>query len=475
MRLRKIVMVEPRSTGHNVWSFMHLPRLGLPILGTLASRKGYEVRIYIEESTPVDFSDLASADIVCISTITPTAPAAYRLADRIRAMGVPVVIGGPHVSFLPDEALQHADWVLCEGERSFPLFLDMLNEDGDPADVPGLNWRQDGQCRHNPLEIEPVRMHSELPIPDFSLLAGSARDRYHRGVIPVQTSRGCPHDCSFCSVTPMFGRKIRHAPVERVAEELDARRGLGDQVFFYDDNFCAPPGQAKKLLDHLLSRDVFLPAPLAQVSVRAAQDTELLALMQRAGFERVFVGFESISTEALRMYRKRQSVDDIRQAVSRFHRFGIKVHGMFMAGSDAEDVDTISDTARFAIEEGIDSIQFLILTPLPGTPLLDEMDRQGRLLTRDWSLYDTHHAVFRPARMSPYSLMDKTFSAMSSFYSIRRSLSQLARGEIQSGCIGLYAKAQVSRWRRENRTLLAEARRDARFQQCWAGPALAGS
>jgi radical SAM superfamily enzyme YgiQ (UPF0313 family) len=138
MKVRKILMVEPRAPGNHVYSIIRLPRLGLPILGTLASRRGIEVRIVIEEMVTVDFEEVLGADLLCVSTITSTAPGAYRLADRARAAGVPVVLGGPHVTFLPDKALDHADWVLRgEAEQSFGLFLDMLEQRIGPEEVAG--------------------------------------------------------------------------------------------------------------------------------------------------------------------------------------------------------------------------------------------------------------------------------------------------------------------------------------------------
>jgi len=257
----------------------------------------------------------------------------------------------------------------------------------------------------------------------------------------------------------MFGRKIRFASREHVAEELQRRRGQGKMVFFYDDNFCASPARTKSLLDHLMTRGAYLPPWYAQVSVRAAKDAELLRLMQRSGCKAVFIGLESIEPETLTLYHKGQTVDDIRQAIRQFHRHGIWVHGMFITGSDADGVDTIRATARFAIEEDIDSIQFAVLTPLPGTPVFDEMDRQGRLHTKDWSLYDGHHAVFRPARMSAYTLMDETIAAMSRVYARRRIPGMLVRGNLKRVMTFLYASGQVRRWRRNNRDLMKSTER----------------
>jgi len=472
MKIRKLVMVEPKAPGNHVFSLVRLPRLGLPILGTLASRRGIDVRVFIEEMSPVDFSQVAEADLLCISTITSTAPGAYRLADRARAAGVPVLIGGPHVTFLPDEALEHADWVLRgEAEHSFGAFLDMLEQDGGPEEIPGLSYRRGSENQHNQLATEPVDMDA-VPIPDFSLLAERGKVRFDRGVIPVQTSRGCPHHCRFCSVTPMFGRRMRFCSNEHVAEELERRRGTGDGVFFYDDNFCGSPRRAKSLLDHLLTKDVFLPDWLAQVSVRAAKDLELLKLMRRAGCHTVFIGFESIEPGSLELYRKQQSVEDIRLAIRRFKEHGIWVHGMFMTGSDAEGIETIRATARFAIQEDIDTIQFLVLTPLPGTEVFQEMEAQGRLTTRDWSQYDAHHTVFRPAKMSPYELTWESMAGMGRVYSPKRILGLIARGKFRRTVFSLYANRQVRRWQRENRRRLKADRREAALPGAAKEPSL---
>ncbi len=474
MRVKKIIMIEPRSPGKHIYSRYPLPRLGLPILGTIAARRGCDVSVIIEELAPIDMAKVREADLLCLSTITSTALSTYRLADEARACGVTVVTGGPHVTFLPDEALQHADYVIRgEAERSFPLFLDMLDGVGSPEDVPGLSFYLDGQVRHNPLDPKPLLL-DEVPIPDMSLLAGMKNRRFYRGVIPMQTSRGCPHHCKFCSVTPIFGHKMRFASHERVAEELESHRGKGNWVFFYDDNFCASPTRTKNLLNYLLTRKVFLPTWCAQVSVRAAQDEEMLALMQRSGCGSVFVGFESINNESLALLHKRQVVDDIRLAVRRFHKYGMHVHGMFILGADTDTVQTIHETARFICKEHIDSVQLLILVPLPGTSVFKEMEAEDRILTRDWSLYDAHHAVFRSKNMSPYTLMHEATKATSKVYSLRRGLGFLLRGNMRAVVINRYGAHQVRRWLKENRELLEEALRNS-LASSQFDPAMAGS
>jgi radical SAM superfamily enzyme YgiQ (UPF0313 family) len=450
MLSQRIAMVEPRAPGHHVFSLVREPRLGLPILGTLASRRGYAVRVFIEDEAGLDLGKIGPCDLLCLSTISTTAPRAYELADQARAANIQVLLGGPHPTFLPEEGLRHADWVLRgEADRSFGQFLEHRAGRLAPAEVPGLSYLLDGQPVHNPLAPEPVDLDA-VPIPDFSLLETGKHPRFDRGIIPMQTSRGCPHQCRFCSVTPMFGRRMRFRSPEHVADELEQRRGQGRRLFFYDDNFCGVPERAKILLDHLLTRGAYLPRWYAQVSVRAARDPEMLKLMARAGCDMVFVGFESIDPEALKLYDKHQSVDDLRTAIRRFREHGIWVHGMFLTGSDAEGVENIRATARFAIQEDIDSIQFTVLTPMPGSDFYAQMVREGRLLTRDWALYDGHHAVFQPARMSAEALQSETLAAMGEVYTLRRTLGQLLRGRFSRGLISLYAHRLIRRWRRAN-------------------------
>lgn len=459
MRVQNILMVEPKAPAGHVYSRFALPRLGLPLLGTIAQEKGFNVKVVVEDVAPLDSHGLLNTDLLCISTITPTAQSAYALADFASQRNIPVILGGSHPTALPDEALEHADWVIRgEAEETFPLFLDALVNETDLSVIPGLSYKDQGEIIHNPQAERPKCLDS-LPFPDFDLIEGQKDGTFPLGIIPVMTSRGCPHKCRFCSVTPVFGHKMRFASNESVAKELERHRGKGNLVFFYDDNFCASPKRTKSLLRYLMDNGIYLPPWIAQVSVRAARDVELLELMQQSGCHTVFIGFESIDNNALELYKKRQEVDDIRKAIRRFHDHNIGVHGMFVFGSDAEGHDTIRKTAKFVLEEDIESVQFMILTPYPGTPLFEDMEQQGRLLTKNWSMYDAHHAVFQPSQMSIRSLMDETFTAFEKVYSLRRQLRFLFKGRVQRAFIARYAASQVRKWRVENKELMKELKK----------------
>ncbi len=411
-RIQRVVMVEPRSPRFHVFNFVRLPRLGLPLLGTLLKQRGYQVTIFCEDLAPIDWDELAQADLVCLSTVICTAPRAYEIARSCADRGIPTVIGGPHVTFVPEEALQFCDFVVRgEGEETLLELVEALNEGMPLHGIKGLSFRDGDQKVHNP--PRPL-MHDldALPFPDFSLIRGSER----MSLTPIMTSRGCPYNCIFCSVTAMFGRRFRRRSVENVMEELRLRRPTS--VFFYDDIFNADSERMAQLLEAML-REGITPDWSAQCHTHLIlQQRDLLPLMRRSGCFAVYLGFESINPASLKEYQKRQTVEEIREAICLLHRHGILVHGMFIFGADSDDLVTFKETVKFALRNRIDTAQFLVLTPVPGTPLFQRLESEGRILTRDWRYYDGHHVVFRPAKMSPATLQIAATKAMQIFYSL---------------------------------------------------------
>lgn len=411
--MKEIVLIEPQSREDHVYKSVRMPRLGLPLLGAQLKAAGYVVSIYMGTGSSLPWPKILEADLVGISTTTSTSREAYRIAGFLRSHNIPVAIGGIHATFMPDEALQYADYVVRgEADLTFLPLVRTLEQGGQPCAISGVSYWSEGQALHNPCLPPGVDM-DHLPIPDLTLFEQQKPLRS----IPVMTSRGCPYNCNFCSVTPMFGRRYRFRNTAKILEELSAYRGR--HVFFCDDNFTADPRRSKELLQGMLDHKIGLNGWGAQVRVEAARDEELLHLMKMSGANIVYIGFESINPATLEAYNKQQSVEDIRNCVRRFHDFGIKVHGMFVFGSDSDTVQTIRDTADFALDTRIDSVQFLTLTPLPGTPLYERLDAEGRLLTREWELYDGHHAVFQPALMTPEQLQSETIKAFKRFYAFR--------------------------------------------------------
>jgi radical SAM superfamily enzyme YgiQ (UPF0313 family) len=402
-----------------------LPRLGLPLIGTLLAQRGHDVAITVESLAPVVWDDLLAADLVGFSTTTATTPPAYAMADKLRAAGKRVVFGGAHVTFFPDEALQHADFVVRgEGHAAVVELIEALEGRGDLAAIRGLSYHGMQGPAHNPARpFCSEEEYAALPSPDLSLIAGNERMITQ----PIMTQWGCPFNCNFCSVIKMFGRRVRARRIEDVLDEL-AAVPPGRDVFFYDDNFVVDRGRTIALLRGMLERGIDVPWSAqvrAEVVFRDKRtgelDTELLELMRATHCTWVYVGFESINPAALLEYRKMQTPEQIAESVRAFHAYNIPVHGMFVLGCDADTKQTIDATTQFAIDSGIDTTQFLTITPLPGTEFYAQMHEQGRILSYDWSLYDGHHALIRPAQMTPYELQIASMRAMLRFYSPRRA------------------------------------------------------
>jgi len=418
--MQKIVLIEPQSKEDHVYKHVRMPRLGLPILGTQLKEAGYQVSFYLGTGDSLPWQDILDADLVGISTTTATCREAYQVAGLLRSNDIPVVIGGIHATFLPGEALQFADYVVRgEAEPVFLSLVEALAAENSLEDIPGISYWADGEAVHNPAPDSTVEMDS-LPIPDLSIIDGSEK----MPSVPVMTSRGCPHNCTFCGVTQMFGRRYRYRCTESVLQEL--AQFSGRHIFFCDDNFVAHPKHSKEMLREIIDREINLKGFGAQVRADAVYDEELMTLMRQAGCSIVYIGFESINPETLKGYNKKQTVDDIKEAIKRFHSYGIRVHGMFIFGGDADTVETIRETADFALEAKIDSIQFLTLTPLPGTSFFDQLEQEGRILTYDWSLYDGHHTVHQPALMSPEELQHEMVQALKKFYSLKNTFKNVS-------------------------------------------------
>jgi radical SAM superfamily enzyme YgiQ (UPF0313 family) len=308
--------------------------------------------------------------------------------------------------------------------------LERLEENlRDPylADLRGVNYLgRDGEIVRNP--DRPYLTSAELSALPFPVIS----DQVGRGITHnvVNTSRGCPYECEFCSVIENFGRGFRFLSDDAaVALIRHTIRLNGKKIFFGDDIFAANRERTTRLLERLLAEGVRMPRWFAQVRVETAQDPKLLRLMKRANCTMVFIGLESVNEETLKLFKKHATLEKNRAAIAAFKEAGIRVHGMFVLGSDADTSQTLTETLKFARDSRLTTVQFFALTALPGPPLTRRLAEEKRIIAwGDWQLFDAQHAVVCPSRISPSELQAGIFRLSRQFYSASEALRHLMHG-----------------------------------------------
>ncbi len=398
---------QSRWNRYRVWK-----PLGLLVLAGLTGPE-WEITILDENLGLADYEALPRPDLVGITAFTSQASRAYELAEFFRGMKVPVVMGGIHATMCTSEALEHVDSVVTgEAEGVWPRVL----EDAGRGKLEQIY--EGGQV--DMAEV-PVARHDLL---DTGYAFGS-----------VQTTRGCPLDCTFCSVSSFNGKRYRHRPIENVVREMRTIREK--RVLFVDDNLIgtsqAHIARAKKLFQAII--DAGLKKKwICQVTINMADDPELLDLAAKAGCCGVFIGFESPTPQGLAEVGKKFNLlnhRDFAASIRRFHKRRMLVVGSFIMGLDTDGPGIGMQIARTAEEYGVDVLNALFLTPLPGTRLWDSLDEQDRISAgnypEDWKYYTLGFPTARYKGLSRLEIIEEMKACENYFYSRARIARRMTR------------------------------------------------
>jgi radical SAM superfamily enzyme YgiQ (UPF0313 family) len=393
MKVKMILpaLTEAKSPYWRPIKYSLFPPLGLATLAGYLDEDD-EVVIQDEHVETLDLDD--EPDLVAIEVYITSARRAYELADHYRTKGAHVALGGLHVTALPQEAARHADTIfLGPGEDTWPAFLSDLCA-GHPAHV----YRSR------------VRTLAGMPHPRRDLI------KRHLYLVPnsIVVSRGCPHHCDFCYKDAFFrgGRSFYTQAVDAALAEIE--RLPGRHLFFLDDNLFGDVRFAEALFDGMRGMGrLWQAAGTVQAVLRPA----LLEKAAACGLRSLFIGFETLDPTNLAVQHKVHNLHrDYNAAVRRLHDLGVMINGSFVFGMDEDDGAVFDRTVEWAVGQGIETATFHILTPYPGTALYGRMTAQGRITTHDWDLYDTRHAVFRPAKMTAWALEAGYWRAYREFY-----------------------------------------------------------
>ena len=407
----KLLLVSPvaesKFLGRN-FAF-NLPFMSIPIIAAYTP-SDVDITFVDERIDKIDFSNYY--DVVGITVMTPLAPRAYEIADCFRRKGSKVVMGGMHVSARPEEVLEHADSIVVgEAEKVWPLLIEDYKT-GRPKKV----YKADSYI-------------------DLSLLSSPRRELFNKNkyapVEFVETTRGCPFGCHFCSVTKFFGGKYRTRPVNNVIEEISKFKpttkkfSIKNVVFFVDDNIIGDRAHTKELFQKIKPYKINW---LSQASINIAKDGELLELAKESGCIGLMVGFESLSNEVLKSVAKKANrTEDYLGAIKKIQSYSLGVMGSFIFGFDQDNIGVFEQYWQFLKKSRLEAAYVGILTPYPGTRFFNELDSEGRIFDYNWSNYDTSHVVFRPNGMSVEQLKEGYLWALRKSYSLYSMIHRLRK------------------------------------------------
>jgi radical SAM superfamily enzyme YgiQ (UPF0313 family) len=374
--------------------FLRFPSLALANIAALTPKED-EVIVIDEQISPIDYN--LDVDLVAISVNTSIVNRAYEIADKFRKKGIKVVFGGLHPSLMPEESLKHADSIII-------------------GDADGMWEELVKDYKNKKLKKKYVNNQERdlkyLPIPKWEIFKGMG----YVNTNFVETSRGCPHHCKFCSTSPFYHHKHRTRPIENVIRDIKNVKTFPKKfIFFVDDNIIGDKDYAKRLFKALIPLNIYW---ISQATVDIGEDEELVKLAAKSGCFGLFLGFESISKANLdEMGKEHNHIDKYKQTINLLHKNGIGLEAGFIFGFDKDDKSVFKHTFDFLKQTKIDSFLAIYLTPIPGTIMYEEFKKQKRLITDDYSKYDFRHIVFKPKNMTDEDVYDGVSWITKEFYS----------------------------------------------------------
>ena len=438
-KMLKIALLAPAGAMHRYsGSFgksLHYAPLTLTTLAALVPEDvDAEVTIYDETAgkIPLDIE----AELIGITCITGTAPRCYAFADYYRKKGKTVFMGGVHPSMLPNEAAEHADVVFTGfSEQTFPKFIyDYINGNYQKFYHQNSDFTIEGR-----------------PIPKRELL----NSKRYITTKTVEAIRGCCHTCSFCAYPAAFGKTLYKRPVKEVVAEIEALDTK--HVLFPDVNLITDRKYAIELFTALIPLKVMW---LGLVTSSVGIDDELITLFRKSGCKGLLIGFESITQESQKYIHKGvNQVDNYVTLMKRLHDNGILVQGCFAFGGDEEDESVFDRTVEMVIKAKIDLPRYSILTPFPKTQYFDQLEKEGRIIERNWAMYDVQHCVFQPKLMTKEQLeegTDRAWRATYSNWNIARRLAPFLSSPWLSIPLNLGYKGYADKWSKFTKEVMCD-------------------
>lgn len=419
----KIKFIMPKWPMESMWGKMGsgIPSLSLATIAALTP-PDIDISIKYDERSPINYDE--PLDIVAMTGMTPVAKRAYEIAAEFKKRGVYVVMGGIHATLMPDEVSQHVDTVFVgEGEGIWEEFLEDFK-----------NKRQKKLYKNtNLIDL------TKSPVPRLDFYKGLdplgiffpnriSVTKEMGFFLPniIQTTRGCPFDCDFCTVTKFFGPSYRYKSYEQIRREIesmDRTRFRGNEVFFADDNICCNRQYLKGMCEAITEYKLDW---YCQATASVAEDDEALKYLEKAGCKVFFIGFDSLNQESLNdIHKKHNTVKKYIDTINKIHDHGISLHGSFMFGFDHDDISVFENFLEFAHKTQLDAAFLTIVTPFPNTTLFHRLNKENRIISYDWNKYDISTVVYKPKKMTVEQLQEGYYWMFREFHSTKNIFQRL--------------------------------------------------
>lgn len=420
---------------YDIYSLFRLPSRAIPVLEAVLRAKGWKNVVSINpfydgengKLTSENWERILNSEALLLSAITRTAPQSMELGKKYKLAnpkGI-VIAGGPDPTFRFEEWLSHVDIVVMgEGENTLSELMKRLGKNpGSLENIKGIAFKKNGKIivTEDRELISPEEL-GKLPYPHYGK---NTREKVTTAII--ETSRGCPRACKYCSVSRFYGRRYRVKPVEYVLKGIRQVKDMGGGgIFFADDNLAGNPEHAIELLEAITKAGLNSKSGTAQVTVEVIKNEKLLKALKNAGFKILCVGIEGLVDSTLKDLGKPYKAEQNKAAVAELRKRGFWVHGMLMPGGDGDTPEDLKQLKEWA-NRNLDSVQYFPIVPLPGTKFYEAMKEEGRILTHAWHLYDGHHVIVRPKHFTPARLQETIYEMYRSFYSPWESLKRLVK------------------------------------------------
>jgi len=439
--LKKVAIIHPLESDLQldlISGSMYMPRLGTISIATCIRNAGYETLLFCEHNgVEIDWDFVKSADYVCFSLMSFNSARGYKLAARVREMtSAPVIFGGSHVSSLPHESSEHCDYVVRnEGETSIVELLKVLDEGGSLETVAGVGYKKNGQLILN----EPRKFIRDLDWEvDYTLMPGYKRPGLISSLLSglgfsnkklyhpvVQTSRGCPRNCTFCFGKRELGRSYRKREITNIVKEVEwiSKNIAVPNIMIVDNDFCVNKKHTLRVLN-AVKENISRPLRFTVFSrVETGHDEEFVSQLKKLQVYNVMLGLESINESTLSLYNKEQGNAEMEKAIRSFQKAKINVTAFFVLGADTDTLETVRETIRYALKFKFMMSCFFILYDFP-----NQFERFGEyqmidnryFIHKDWRFFNSNFAIHFPKKIKPSSLQKEIIKAYKTYYNIKR-------------------------------------------------------